>query len=279
MRRRPYYSIRSGSRDNNEPGMDIGELTWAIISVYSQFDTQHYFQEGLGYGCVDEGHVGGRVGNDVNAYLLWKVGKADLWPPKAGVEYSEGDLFDLVEFMFDCAGKPVKVRYHGYYNCGYHCDTFEKEVGQNEFREEINEVLRRYSTGFELSKDGEVLALAETGFEPLVEEDLPATNLEYVEDRVKAAIRKFRYRRSSIEDRREAVRGLIDVLEYLRPQIKQSFTSKDESDLFNIANNYALRHHNPQQKSNYDPAIWLDWMFYFYLSTTRTVLRMIERGS
>jgi hypothetical protein len=279
MRRRPYYSIRSGGRDNNEPGMDIGEITWAIISVYSQFDTQHYFQEGLGYGCVDEGHMGGRVGNDVNAYLLWKVGKADLWPPKAGVEYSESDLFDLVEFMFDCAGKPVKVRYHGYYNCGYHGDTFEKEVGQNEFREEINEVLRRYSTGFELSKDGEVLALAETGFEPLVEEDLPATNLEHVEDRVKAAIRKFRYRRSSIEDRREAVRGLIDVLEYLRPQIKQSFTSKDESDLFNIANNYDLRDHNPQQKSNYDPAIWLDWMFYFYLSTTRTVLRMIERGS
>jgi hypothetical protein len=39
----------------------------------------------------------------------------------------------------------------------------------------------------------------------------------------------------------------------------------------------ALRHHNPQQKSSYDPEIWLDWMFYFYLSTIRAVLRMIER--
>jgi hypothetical protein len=44
MRRKPYYSIRSGGRDNDEQGMDIGELTCAIISVYSQFDTQHYFQ-------------------------------------------------------------------------------------------------------------------------------------------------------------------------------------------------------------------------------------------
>jgi hypothetical protein len=170
-------------------------------------------------------------------------------------------------------------RYHGYYNCGYHCDTFDKGVGQNEFREEINEVLRRYSTGFELSKDGEILALAEIGFEPLVEEELPAADSEHVENRVKAAIRKFRYHRASIEERREAVRSLVDVLEYLRPQIKDRFTAKDESDLFNIANNYALRHHNPQQKSNYDPKIWLDWMFYFYLSTIRVVLRMIERGS
>jgi hypothetical protein len=172
--------------------MDLGEFTGAIISVYSQFNTQDYFQEGLGYNCVDDGHVGGRVGKDVNAYLQRKVGKAELWPPRAGAEYSEDDLFDLVEFMFDCAGKPINVRYHSYYDCGYHCDNFEKDVGQNEFREEINEVLRRYSTGFELSKDGEVLALAETGFEPLVEEDLPATNPEHVEDRVKAAIRKFR---------------------------------------------------------------------------------------
>ena len=89
--------------------MDIGELTCAIISIYSQFNTQHYFQEGLGYSCIDEGHVGGRVGDDVNAYLLRKVGKAGLWPPQVGAEYSEDDLFDLIEFMFDCAGQPVKV--------------------------------------------------------------------------------------------------------------------------------------------------------------------------
>ena len=277
MRRKPYYSVRTGTHGYHESCMDLGELTGAIISVYSQFNTQHYFQEGIGYHCVDRGHVGGRVGDDVNAYLQRKVGKAGLWPPQERAEYSEDDLFDLVEFMFDCAGKPVEVRYHDYKNCGDHCDTFEKKAGQNGFREEINDVLCRYSTGFELSEDGEVLALAEMGFEPLVEEDLPATNSEHVEDRVKVAIRKFRYRRSSIEDRREAVRGLIDVLEYLRPQIKHSFTSKDESDLFNIANNYSLRHSNPQQKSNYDPKIWLDWMFYFYLSTIRAVLRMIER--
>jgi hypothetical protein len=279
MRRNPYYSARTGDQDNDDPPLNLGELTYAIISIYSQFATQCYFQEGLGYSCVDEGHVSGRVGTDVNAYLFRKIGKAELWPPRTGFEYSEDDLFDLIEFMFDCAGEPINAYYHGYYQCGSHCRTFQKEEGQNEFRKEVNAVLPRYSTGFELSEIGEVLALPETGFEPLVENDLPHYDSEHVEDRVKAAIKKFRYHRAPIDDRREAVRGLIDVLEFLKPQIKDRFPSKDESDLFNIANNFGLRHHNLQQKTDYDAEIWLEWMFYFYLSTIWTVLKIITRGS
>lgn len=279
MRRKAYYSARSRGPNDEPSRMELHDLRRAIISVYSQFDAQHYLQEGLGYHCIDEGHVGGRVGDDVNAYLLRKVGKAELWPPRAEVEYSEDDLFDLIEFMYDCVGKPVGGGYHSYFNCGYHCSKFEKEVGQDEFRGEVNDILHQYSTGFELSKDSEILALAESGFEPLVEQELPEYDPENVEGRVKAAVRKFRYRRASLEDRREAVRGLIDVLEYLRPQIKEKLTSKDESDLFHIANTFGLRHHNLEQKTDYDPKIWLEWMFYFYLSTIRAVLCMVDRGN
>ena len=53
--------------------------------------------------------------------------------------------------------------------------------------------------------------------------------------------------------------------------------NKDEKALFNIANNFGIRHHNDKQQTNYDPAIWLSWMFYFYLSTIHAVVRMIEK--
>lgn len=278
MRRKAYYSMRTRGPNDEPLQMGLHDVIRAIISVYSQFNTQHYFQEGLGYHCIDEGHVGGRVGEDVNAYLLRKLGKAELWPPRIKVAYSEDDLFDLIEFMYDCVGKPIEGGYHPYYNCGYHASKFSKEVGQEEFRREVNDILYQYSTGFELSKNGEILALAESGFESLVEEEFPEYDSENVEGRVKAAVKKFRYRRASLEQRREAVRGLIDVLEYLRPQIKDKFTSTDESDLFHIANKFGLRHHNLEQKSNYDPEIWLQWMFYVYLSTIHAVLRMIDRG-
>ena len=97
--------------------------------------------------------------------------------------------------------------------------------------------------------------------------------------RVEAAIHKFRRHRSSIEDRRDAVRDLADVLEYLRPKLKEVLVSKDEQDLFNIANNFGIRHHREGQKTDYDKAIWLSWVFYFYLATIHAAVRLIEKSS
>ena len=70
----------------------------------------------------------------------------------------------------------------------------------------------------------------------------------------------------------------MDVLEYLRPQIKALLIKQDESDLFNIANNFGIRHHNEFQKTNYDTPIWLSWMFYYYLATIHAILRKIAKS-
>jgi hypothetical protein len=57
---------------------------------------------------------------------------------------------------------------------------------------------------------------------------LRASYYSVPEARVGAAIQKFRRHRSSIEDRRDAVRDLADVLEFLRPKLKETLLSKDE---------------------------------------------------
>jgi hypothetical protein len=51
------------------------------------------------------------------------------------------------------------------------------------------------------------------------------------------------------------VRDLADVLEYLRPNVQTLLTSKDENDLFNLANNFGIRHHNDRQKTNCDAGL------------------------
>jgi hypothetical protein len=48
--------------------------------------------------------------------------------------------------------------------------------------------------------------------------------------------------------------NLLDVLEFLRPAIKQHLNKKDENDIFNIAN-FGIRHHNKDQQTEYDKAI------------------------
>ena len=246
--------------------------------VYLQFSSKEYFQEAFGYVCVDADEVPGTLGIDIEAQMLRKLRKPNLWPiQEKCLGYSEDDLFDVIEFLFDCISKPLDGYYHSFGSCGWHYQSFDKETGRQEYRAEVNELLGDYNEGYELSADGEILAQAEKGLENLIQADIPVYNPDNVENRVKAAVLKFRRYRSSIEDRRHAVRDLADVLEYLRPKLKVVMTKNDEGDLFNIANNFGIRHHNNSQKTDYDKAIWYNWMFYYYLATIHAALRLIER--
>ena len=117
-----------------------------------------------------------------------------------------------------------------------------------------------YKEPFELSENGEILHKSEEGFEQIFEADIPASN-QNVKDRISSATLRYRRHGSTLDDRRQAVRDLADVLEYIRPQVKSLLTHQDEKDLFNLANNFGIRHHNDKQKTNYDSALWLSWMF------------------
>lgn len=112
----------------------------------------------------------------------------------------------------------------------------------HEYRERANLLLESYKSGFEISEHGEIRELPQPGTAPLLAANLPSTDAN-VTTRVQSAIAKFRRYRSTAEERRDAIRDLADVLEYLRPQLKTVLTKADEADLFNIANNFGVRHH------------------------------------
>ena len=275
MNERKFYSMRTGKNPNLK-GLGLEEIKGFFIKLYSQMHSDGYFDESFGYFCVDAGDIPGSV-VDIEYDLIVKLRKRDLWPiDKRALDYKEDDLFDMIEFLYDNVSKPVDGTYHSWSNCGMHWDTFNKSDGQDYFRIKINELLDLYEHPFVISKSGEILHKPEKGFERIFEADIPSDD-ENIYSRVDSAIRKFRRHGSSLDDRRHAVRDLADVLEYLRPKLKSLLYSKDESDLFNIANNFGIRHHNDKQKTNYDTAIWLSWMFYFYLSTVHVILRKTEK--
>ena len=277
MSGRRYYSTRTGKNPNARK-FDIGMLRRLFRDQYLELLRTDYFQEAFGYSCVDAGDVAGKLGQDIEAQVFRVLRKSSLWPiHEKCLEYSEDDLFDVVEFLFDYVSKPLEGRYHSYGGCGWHYDTFDKDEGQKEFRSRVNEILQDYSTGYELSEQGEILELAEHGLENLFAAGLPTYDPENIERRVNAAILKFRRYHSTLDERRDAIRDLADVLEFLRPKAKEVLTSKDESDLFNLANNFGIRHHNPDQKTDYDKSIWYSWMFYYNLSTIHACLRLIKK--
>lgn len=269
-----YYSQRTGSNPNLD-GLPIEDAVDLFSRVYRQLETDGYFDEAFGFWCVDADHIEGNV-KDVELEMLLTIRKKNLWPiSEYASSYTEDDFLDVIEFLYQYVSKPIDGTMHSYNGCGMHWETFNKREGQALFRKKINAVLAHYKNKFELSQAGEVLHKPEEGFENIFNADVPSKDTNIV-SRINAATNNFRRHGSSIDDRRQAVRDLADVLEYLKPQVHELLTNKDEKDLFNIANNFGIRHHNDKQKTSYDAAIWLSWMFYFYLSTIHVVLRKIE---
>lgn len=278
MSDRRYYSARTG-KDPKKLSLDLTLLRRLFYSTYVSFVDKNYFQEALGYECVDLGQVSGSMGSDPELYVALRLREEGLFPIRPDIEYSEDNIFDLLEFFYDHISKPIDGPYHSYNNCGYHYNTFDKAAGQDDFRTEVNKFLRDYGDGWELSPNGEMLSVGQPGLHHLFDAKVPSDDTYNITSRIAAAISKFRRHRSSVEDRNDAVRDLAAVLEYLRPEAHRLLTKKDESDLFDLANRFGIRHHNEKQQTDYDHDIWLSWVFYYYLSTIHALLRIIERNS
>ncbi|KHF24992.1 hypothetical protein [Solemya velum gill symbiont] len=247
-----YYSQRTGSNPNLE-GLPLEDTIDLFSRIFDQLRSDGYFDEAFGYWCIDADHIEGNV-KDIELEMLLGIRKKNLWPiSEYASSYSEDDFLDVIEFLYHYVSKPIDGTMHSYGGCGMHWETFNKEEGKKFYREKINSVLAHYKNKFELSSKGEVLHQPEQGFEQIFTADVPSKDTNVI-GRINAATTNFRRHDSSIDDRRQAVRDLADVLEYLKPQVQELLTNKDEKDLFNIANNFGIRHHNDKQKTDLPPA-------------------------
>lgn len=259
-----YYVFRRGGK---LPKLDYSALQRLFAAIFEELEEQGWFQKSLGKDCTDDPR-------DIGAIVLEKLG-ADMWPmSQAARRESEEWLFTLVEFAYRNVSKPTETRYHAWDDCGVHVLKSDEEAGRQEFRERANALLSRYERPHELRADGEIWEATPTGLETI---EHPPTGQPPIDNRVQSAIRSFRRHGATEDDKRHAIHDLADVLEYLRKSGGTQLSSKDESDLFNIANNFGIRHHNPGQKTTYNSGIWLDWIFYSFLNTIATITKLFPK--
>lgn len=273
MIKRDYYSVRKG-RENPDQHVNFEVLKKIFLITYNKIRDEEYFVKYLGKDS-DLGYTVGELGN-VKDILYVNFRKENLYPIEEYInEYSEEDFFDIVEFLHDHCSKISHEHFYDQDSNSYF-RIFDDFEGSKYFRELLNPVLGKYKNGFEISENGEILMLVENGLSTLIEAKIPTNDEKNIRNKMDASMLKFRKYKSTLEDRREAIRELADVLEFLRPQIKEHLKKKDENDIFNIANNFGIRHHNSEQQTDYDKEIWYSWIYYFYLATLHAVLRMTK---
>jgi hypothetical protein len=276
MIKRNYYSVRTGKiLPDHQVNFEVLKRLFSVF--YNKLNSEGYFQKHFGIDCED-GYSPGELGLEIHAMIFLNLRKDHLYPINVNLpNYTEDDFFDIIEFLYDHCSKGLNGHYHSWNNCGYHYEEFNDIEGQKHYRALLNPILRGYKDGFEISESGEILILSDNGLSNLFEADIPTNDKDNISNKINSAILKFRRHKSTLDDRREAIRELADVLEFLRPAIKQHLNKKDENDIFNIANNFGIRHHNKDQQTEYDKAIWYSWIFYYYLATLHAVLRMTNK--
>lgn len=270
MPNRKYYSSRT-----KKETLKLSDLFRKLQHIFLFFRDKDYFKE-----------KAGMTRNDLPSEIKHKAGFLLKFQPFPITQWESQDLtednvFDVIEFLYDHVSMPGEW---GYIidKTGFNYEDYieyDEKSGKKEFREKINLVLADYKDGYELSEDGEILALGKGGLEQILDAGIPLYDEENVDNKVKEAIRKWRNRHLDMSERRQAIVAMADVFEWLKKtgKLKDAMLRKDDAAIFNIANNFALRHHNPEQKKEYDKDIWYPWMFHFYLATYHAVIRIIKR--
>jgi hypothetical protein len=288
---RRYFSERHGRGPKAQP-LTFENVRRMVISVFDNFTGRGYFQEAFGLDCVDAGFVPGTLGRDHSAYFLRKIMRENVWPywtesegyfgvadadpaPDPWTQWDADTMFDVIEVVHDLVSHPSGGYEHTFNDCGWHYSDFNRPLGQEEFRTEINSVLRLGDPAYELNDLGHIIEVGPVEFRQLLNAPVPpGTEHDLVTRKIDAAVSLYQSRGASIDDRYHAVRDLADVLEVLRPDIKDAMLSADENALFQLANGFAIRHNNRKQRGDYDRVTWLRWAFYVYLATIHAVLRV-----
>lgn len=266
---RKYYSNR-----NNKRTVTIEEVHKKLCSVYNYFRDKDYFYEKL-----DNRYSNYKYANQKSVIFLgFEIFPMEEWH----YDYkTEEYIFDTIEFLFDNISKPGERLYlrdeTGFNYTDY--DGYDQNAAQYEYRKYINNILHDYKDGYILTKEGEILSKGGKELSLIFDANIVNYDFENVDSIVEKAIKKWRNRSLSIDERKEAIVLMTNVFEWLKKQnkLQNVLNKKDNSVLFNIANNFSLRHHNPDQVQNYDKDIWYSWIFHFYLATYHAVIRLIKK--
>ena len=258
---RDYYRHRRGGQ---RPTQNLDGLKAILVAELSGLEADGLFQWHLGKDCVDAGYIPGQSARaDPRAYVHFLLGR-DIWPFDESLPTLEEDwVFTVLEFLHDHAAMPTEFSHHTWADCGIHVESADEASGHEEFRLVINRYLARYGSGYELQPSGEIWHLTPSGLEDRSPEE---TGDKSIDDKVQHAMSTFRRHNATDEQKRDAIKNLADVLELLRSAADTGLPSKDEDRLFEIANQYGIRHHNTRQKTEYESRIWLDWIFYAFLN-------------
>ena len=272
--RRPYWRERKvGQR--TVAVLDNAAVVHEFIALVDELENAGYLEKRFGKACVDD-----QRGDVPDTLIARELEVEGLWPLQQCRLVDDMDLFfSVVELLHDLVARPLTRWCHDYGDCGWHHRDFQIEPGRVVYRWRVNKILARSDLGLRLAEDGEdigrLVTITDDARLELVKAVVARDDGEPA-DQVRHALALFRQRGADRNQKRSAVTVLALVLEERRHSVLiDALAESDRGALFNIANNFHVRHHDAKQKRDYDE-FYLDWIFWLYLASIELTNRVID---
>jgi hypothetical protein len=191
---RRYYSSRK--RPSN---LTLEGLYFKLQNLYLLFREKYYFEEKAG---ITKTSLPDEIKHKAALALSSCPFPITKWSQD---EITKERVFDTLEFLYDHVSKPDHWR-----------ATYDEAAGRLDFRGEANAFLVDYEPGFELTEEGVIVTIGTDGLQHILKAEIVAYDESNVDSKVRNAISKWRDRHSTLRDKKEAIRELADVFEWLK---------------------------------------------------------------
>ena len=275
---RPYWSARHSLPPVPWHETDQPQVQDRWRDLVHRLDDRGYFDRVTPSECVD-GPTASERRQILVLEILRRTGISASWPVQAPpLGWDADEFYTLVEVVHDFASRPRTRSFHDF-GQDWHYGDFSIETGQALYRFETNQILLDGETDLQLANSGpeagRLVHQPRDGRAGLIASALARAGSN-LDDPVHHAITLFQSRSAQRTDKRLACIGLAGVLEERRKLVKKNLLTKDEAALFQIANQFGIRHQNANQHPDYAED-YLDWIFWAYLATIELTDRLAER--
>lgn len=279
--RRAYWKDRRASAqvESDAQLLSTAQLAHEFVRLVAELDEPlKYFDRYFETDCVDCPR-----GDGPSLLMERELRENDLWPLDAARLSADEDLlYSVIEWLHDHTARPSSPgTFHSYAECGWHRSGFDVDTGRSVYRWRVNKLLSRSNSGLRLADNGEdigrLVAATDQGRTELVTA-VTSRSDSGPDDQVRHAVALFRSRAADRHHKRSAVVELAHVLEERRHTVLETaLPKKDRGALFQIANEFNIRHQDAKQKSDYDD-FYLDWVFWLFLSTVELTSRILDES-
>lgn len=168
-------------------------------------------------------------------------------------------LFDLIEYAANKIAKPIQGRWHEYMK--HHELTFDEKAGRKAFRMDVNDVLHRGGTMYELTSDMQIVRTGTPPVRQVMEQLIPASGdeeldglLQHAKDLFRSRDEKSRglgldklwdafTRLKTIDVQGNKKQSAIALLSNIENEAFRDIASTEMLALTDLGNDFMIRHH------------------------------------